>query len=49
MTGTIRLEIHPGDGGADAHQFAGELAAAITRHTRQPSREEGRVHVLERL
>jgi peptide chain release factor 1 len=29
---TILLEIRPGDGGADAETFAGELAAALAKH-----------------
>lgn len=28
----IRMEIHPGEGGADAQSFANELAQAIAKH-----------------
>ncbi|WP_248581591.1 hypothetical protein [Nocardioides sp. InS609-2] len=29
----VSMEIHPGEGGADAAAFAGELAAAVSKHT----------------
>lgn len=45
----IRMEIHPGDGGADAEAFAGELAGAIARHANTTVGFEGRVVVLHRL
>ena len=45
----IRLEIHPGEGGADAAAFAGELAEAIGKHANVPARFEGGAYVLHRL
>jgi len=42
----LRLEIHPGEGGDDAATFAGELAAAVSRHAATPVVREGRVAVL---
>lgn len=46
---TVRLEIHPGDGGADAERFAAELAHAVGVHFGRSARTEGRVWVLDRL
>lgn len=37
------IEIHPGEGGDDARQFASELATAIARHTGGTSRPDGRI------
>ena len=45
----MRLEIHPGDGGADAEQFASELASAISTFSGRPIEVDGRVLVLHRL
>ena len=45
----IRLEIHPGEGGADAEAFAGELASAISKHSGAPVAREGRVLAFRRL
>lgn len=45
----IRMEIHPGDGGADAEKFAGELASAIGKSSGADVAFKGRVAVLERL
>ena len=42
-----RVEIHPGDGGADAQTFATELATALARHTGSTVRVEGRIAVVE--
>lgn len=44
-----RLEIHPGEGGADAAAFAGELASAIGKHVGMTPVLVGTVHVLDRL
>jgi protein subunit release factor A len=46
---TTRLEFHAGDGGADAHAFAGELADAVSKHSSRPVRAEGRVLVVDGL
>ena len=32
----LRIEIHPGEGGADAATFARELADAVAKHSKQP-------------
>lgn len=45
----IRMEIHPGEGGADAAAFAGELAAAISKHARTTATFEGGAFHLHRL
>ena len=45
----IRLEIHPGEGGADAEAFAGELADAIGKHAGASAVREGRVLAFRRL
>lgn len=45
----ISLEIHPGEGGADAEAFAGELASAVSRHFGVPVESAGRILVLHRL
>lgn len=45
----IRLEIHPGDGGTDAEQFARELARAIGRHAHTHAAGAGRVQVVDWL
>lgn len=45
----VRMEIHPGDGGADAEAFAAELAWAVGKFSGCNATTQGRVHVLERL
>lgn len=45
----MRLEVHAGEGGADAAAFAAELATAIAKHSGQPARHTGGAWVLERL
>lgn len=45
----MRMEIHPGDGGADAEKFAGELATAVGKSSGTKVSFAGRVAVLERL
>lgn len=45
----IRLEVHPGEGGADAATFAGELASAIAKHAGTTSTFEGGAHIFHRL
>lgn len=45
----IRLEIHAGEGGADASAFAGELATAIAKHSTQPARNVGGAWTLDCL
>ncbi len=44
-----RMEIHPGEGGADAAAFAQELADAIGKHARATPRFEGGAFHLHRL
>ena len=44
-----RVEIHPGEGGADARAFAGELAAAVSKHTGTTSAFTGGAFHLDRL
>lgn len=43
------LEIHPGEGGADAVAFAGELADAVSKHAGVPVVAAGGVFCLHRL
>ena len=45
----VTMEIHPGEGGADAETFAGELAAAVAKHTGRPVDTDGKVFTLHRL
>lgn len=45
----LRLEIHAGEGGADASAFAAELAASLAKHSGQPARLVGGTWTLERL
>lgn len=45
----IRLEVHAGEGGADAAAFAAELASSIAKHANQPARFVGGAWTLERL
>lgn len=45
----VKLEIHPGEGGADAAAFAGELAAAVAKHSGAKVRSEGGSYTLHRL
>lgn len=45
----IRLEVHTGEGGADASAFAGELAMAIAKHSTQPARNVGGTWTIDRL
>lgn len=57
MSSAVRLEIHAGDGGADAALFARELADSIARHATATDtdgrtftvRDQGRVLVLDCL
>lgn len=42
-----RIEFHPGDGGADAADFASDLASAVAKHTGSEVATEGRVYVVE--
>lgn len=43
------IEIHAGEGGADAVAFAAELADAISKYANTPVRTNGKVLVLDRL
>lgn len=45
----MKMEIHPGEGGADASLFAGELAQAIGKHTGVTPVRVGTALVLDRL
>lgn len=45
----MKMEIRPGEGGADASAFAGELAAAIGKHTGTTPVQVGTALVLDRL
>lgn len=45
----IRMEIHPGEGGADASAFAGELAAAIGKYAGVTAKFGGGAFHLHRL
>ncbi len=45
----VTLEIHPGEGGADAEAFAAELAAATGKHFGAVVEARGRVLRLVRL
>lgn len=45
----VTLEVHPGQGGADAEEFAAQLAGAIGRHFNVPVDRVGRVSRLHRL
>lgn len=45
----MRMEIHPGDGGADAEKFTSELAAAVAKSSGTSVSFNGRVAVLESL
>lgn len=45
----IRMEIHPGEGGADAATFAAELATAIAKHAETEASFEGGAFLLHRL
>lgn len=44
-----RMEIHPGEGGADAAAFAQELATSVSKHSGTKSRFEGGAFHLDRL
>jgi|SoiMetStandDraft_5_1073268.scaffolds.fasta_scaffold3829665_1 protein subunit release factor A len=44
-----RMEIHPGEGGADAKAFAGELADAVGKHAGTTSTFTGGAFHLHRL
>lgn len=46
---STRMEIHPGDGGADAEVFAAELGDAVARHAGAAAQTDGRIVVLDRL
>lgn len=43
----MRIEIIPGEGGADAELFAAELAAAISKHSGTSAFDEGSTKILE--
>jgi protein subunit release factor A len=45
----VTMEIHPGEGGADAESFAGELAAAVAKHSGRQIETVGKLFVLHRL
>jgi protein subunit release factor B len=45
----MKIEIHPGEGGADAQAFAHELAQAIGKHSGRTPATVGTVLVLDRL
>lgn len=45
----MRMEIRPGDGGADAAKFASELATATSKSSKAKVVLDGRTAVLERL
>jgi protein subunit release factor A len=45
----ITMEVHPGEGGADAQTFAGELASAVSKFTGSPATFEGGRYTLHRL
>ena len=45
----MRLEIIPGEGGADAEMFASELAQSISKHSGVNVSAEGTTMVLHRL
>lgn len=49
MSLMARMEIHPGEGGADAQAFAAELADAIGKFAGVTPSAEGNVLVLHRL
>lgn len=43
----MEYEIHPGEGGDDAAQFALELSRALAKHADGSIRQEGRITVVE--
>lgn len=45
----MRIEIHPGEGGADAEAFAAQLADAVSVHFGRPVNTDGRLLTLDRL
>lgn len=45
----IRMEIHPGEGGADAQAFANELALSIAKHAGTSVEFTGGAYHLHRL
>lgn len=45
----MKMEIRPGDGGADAEAFASELAAAIAKGSKADVSSDGTTKVLHRL
>lgn len=47
--GMVTMEIRPGEGGADAEMFAGELAAAVAKHSGRSVQTVGKFYVLHRL
>ncbi len=49
MAGMVTMEIRPGEGGADAEAFAGELASAIAKHSGRKVQTVGKFYVLHRL
>lgn len=44
-----RMEIHPGEGGADAQTFALELASAVGKYAGQRPATDGSLVTLHRL
>lgn len=45
----ITVEVHPGEGGADAQAFAGELAAAVSKFSGRQVKAAGNLLTLHRL
>lgn len=45
----MRMEIRPGEGGADAELFAHQLAQSIAKHSNKEIISEGTTRILERL
>lgn len=45
----MRMEIRPGEGGADAEAFAVELGQSISKHSGTPMTMAGRTVVFRRL
>jgi len=44
-----KMEVHPGEGGADAQAFSLELASAVGKYTGTTPVAEGKVLVFHRL
>lgn len=45
----MRMEIRPGEGGADAELFVNELAEAVSKHSGTKITIDGTTRTLERL